>query len=98
MSECHEPLFDLIDDLRVTGAEVAKVHYHAGGFVLHHNTDLWRGAAPVDGPWGVWPVGAVWLCPAGGVPVVATVLSSLSVMLALAVDGLNVTASTVVGS
>jgi alpha-L-fucosidase 2 len=61
LSELHEPLFDLVDDLRVTGAAVAKSHYHASGFVLHHNTDLWRGAAPVDGPWGLWPVGGVWL-------------------------------------
>lgn len=61
LSECAEPLFDLIDDLRVTGGKTAKDYYKASGWVLHHNTDLWRGAAPVDGVWGVWPMGSAWL-------------------------------------
>ncbi len=39
----------------------AKVHYHSEGWVLHHNTDLWRATAPVDGPWGIWPMGQAWL-------------------------------------
>jgi len=56
-----EPLVDLLEDLRVTGAEVARVHYDCPGFVLHHNTDLWRAAAPVDAFWGHWPVGGAWL-------------------------------------
>jgi len=54
-------LWSLIRDLRVTGAETASVHYHSRGWVLHHNTDLWRATTPVDGPWGIWPVGEVWL-------------------------------------
>jgi len=60
LSECHEPLFDLLDDIKVTGAREAQNTYGCRGWVLHHNTDLWRGAAPVDGPWGVWPMGAAW--------------------------------------
>ncbi|MFZ4506476.1 MAG: glycoside hydrolase family 95 protein [Fimbriimonas sp.] len=60
LAECHEPLFDMLDDLRVTGAAAAKSYYKADGWVLHHNTDLWRGAAAVDGPWGVWPMGSAW--------------------------------------
>jgi alpha-L-fucosidase 2 len=59
--ETQTPLWDLIADLQITGSETARVHYGARGWVLHHNTDLWRAAAPVDGPWGVWPMGAVWL-------------------------------------
>jgi alpha-L-fucosidase 2 len=59
--ETEEPLWDLIRDLRVTGAETARVHYHSKGWVLHHNTDLWRATTPVDGPWGIWPMGEVWL-------------------------------------
>ena len=62
LAECQEPIFDLIDDLRITGAKTAKAHYHCRGFTLHHNTDLWRAATPVDGSWGIWPMGAVWLC------------------------------------
>jgi alpha-L-fucosidase 2 len=62
LSECHLPLFDLIDDLVKSGRRTAKVHYNARGWVLHHNTDLWRGTAPVNGVDGVWPVGGAWLC------------------------------------
>jgi alpha-L-fucosidase 2 len=61
LSECGMPVYDLIDDLRVTGAKVARDHYECRGWTLHHNTDLWRGAAPVDGVWGVWPMGAAWI-------------------------------------
>ena len=36
--------------------------YGAGGWVAHHNTDLWRATAPIDGPqWGMWPTGGAWL-------------------------------------
>lgn len=61
LPECHGPLLDLVDSLRAPGRETARVHYGCDGFVLHHNTDLWRATAPCDGPWGVWPMGAVWL-------------------------------------
>jgi alpha-L-fucosidase 2 len=59
--ETEDPLWSLIRDLRVTGAETARVHYHTRGWVVHHNTDLWRATTPVDGPWGIWPMGEVWL-------------------------------------
>jgi alpha-L-fucosidase 2 len=62
LSELQEPLFDLIDTAREDGRRVAKFYYGAGGFVLHHNTDLWGDAVPIDGArWGVWPMGAAWL-------------------------------------
>jgi alpha-L-fucosidase 2 len=62
LAECLEPLVALAEDLALTGRETAKVHYHARGWVLHHNTDLWRATAPIDGPqWGLWPMGGVWL-------------------------------------
>jgi alpha-L-fucosidase 2 len=62
LAECHEPLFRMIDDLRETGGRTAKVHYNCRGFVVHHNTDLWRGAAPVDrSGTGMWPMGGAWL-------------------------------------
>ncbi len=62
LAECHDPLFDLIDRLRVTGAEVAREHYGCRGFVVHHNTDAWADAAPLDNVYcGLWPAGAAWL-------------------------------------
>jgi alpha-L-fucosidase 2 len=63
LSECTGPLFSLIKDLSENGAQTAKLYYNAGGWVAHHNTDLWRGTAPVDAArYGMWPVGGVWLC------------------------------------
>ncbi len=59
--ETQEPLWQLIRDLRETGAETARAHYGARGWVLHHNTDLWRATTPVDGAWGLWPMGQAWL-------------------------------------
>jgi alpha-L-fucosidase 2 len=63
LSECHQPLFDMIKDISITGAKTAKTYYGAGGWVTHHNIDLWRGTAPVDAAkFGMWPVGGAWLC------------------------------------
>jgi alpha-L-fucosidase 2 len=60
--ECWEPLFALLRELRVAGARTARESYGAGGWVAHHNTDAWRGTAPVDGAiWGAWPTGGAWL-------------------------------------
>ncbi len=61
--DCYGPLFQMIRELSVAGQRTAKVHYGANGWVCHHNTDAWRGCAPVDGPfWGMWPTGGAWLC------------------------------------
>ncbi len=63
LSECTPPFFALIKDLSVNGAETAKAYYGNDGWVVHHNTDLWRGTAPVDAArYGMWPVGGAWLC------------------------------------
>jgi alpha-L-fucosidase 2 len=63
LAECVEPLIEMVKDLTVTGARTAKNMYGARGWVAHHNTDLWRASAPIDGPeWGMWPTGGAWLC------------------------------------
>ncbi len=62
LPECHEPLFSLIKDCSETGAAVAKEHYNCDGWVLHHNTDIWRGAAPINhSNHGIWVSGSGWL-------------------------------------
>jgi alpha-L-fucosidase 2 len=62
LSELHEPLFDLIDRAKEDGRHVARTLYGAGGFVIHHNTDLWGDAVPIDSARsGVWPMGGAWL-------------------------------------
>lgn len=63
LGETSEPLERLIGELAETGARFARQHYGSGGWVAHHNTDLWRAAGPVDGAfWGMWPLGGAWLC------------------------------------
>ncbi|HEY8975422.1 MAG TPA: glycoside hydrolase family 95 protein, partial [Burkholderiaceae bacterium] len=63
LHECVEPLLRMVEDLAVTGARTARLQYGARGWVAHHNTDLWRATAPIDGPmWGLWPMGGAWLC------------------------------------
>lgn len=62
LSECAEPFFAAIDDLRISGARTAQKLYGARGWVLHHNFDLWRGTAPINNIDGIWPTGGAWLC------------------------------------
>jgi alpha-L-fucosidase 2 len=62
LAECVEPLIAMVQDLTQTGAHTAQAMYGARGWVVHHNTDLWRAAAPIDGPnSGMWPTGGAWL-------------------------------------
>ncbi|MEU4360468.1 glycoside hydrolase family 95 protein [Promicromonospora sp. NPDC023987] len=62
LAECWQPLFAMIEELAESGARTAKKMWGAKGWVAHHNTDLWRGSAPVDFAfYGVWPTGGAWL-------------------------------------
>ncbi|MBN1925729.1 MAG: glycoside hydrolase family 95 protein [Prolixibacteraceae bacterium] len=62
LPECHQSLFDMIDDLVAEGEKTAKVHYNANGWVHHHNTDQWRGTAPINNAdHGIWVSGGAWL-------------------------------------
>ena len=62
LTETNEPLVQMLKELSVTGQQTAKTMYNAQGWVLHHNTDLWRFNGAIDGAPGLWPVGAAWLC------------------------------------
>ncbi|WP_115991873.1 glycoside hydrolase family 95 protein [Cohnella lupini] len=64
LAECHEPLFDHIERMREPGRRTARAMYDCGGFVAHHNTDIWADTAPQDiyMPATYWPMGAAWLC------------------------------------
>ena len=63
LSEMNEPLIQMIRELSETGKQTAKDMYGAQGWVLHHNTDIWRMNGPIDGSyWGMWPMGGAWLC------------------------------------
>lgn len=68
LSEMHEPLFQLIQELSVTGKTTAQQFYNMKGWVAHHNTDIWALSNPVgdkgDGAprWANWAQGGNWLC------------------------------------
>jgi alpha-L-fucosidase 2 len=62
LAECVDPLEKMVMELTETGGRTAKEMYGARGWMTHHNTDLWRASAPIDGPaWGMWPLGGAWL-------------------------------------
>lgn len=63
LSETHQPLFQMLKELSVTGKETAKTMYNCNGWMTHHNTDIWRSTGPTDGAfWCMWPNGGAWLC------------------------------------
>ncbi len=67
LSDCAEPLFDLVEGLSHTGARAAKETYGLPGWVSHHNIDLWRAANPVGmgvgkPTWANWCMSGPWLC------------------------------------
>jgi alpha-L-fucosidase 2 len=65
LAELTEPLDRLVREVATAGAETAREHWGARGWVVHQNTDLWRSTTPMDGPsWGAWPVGGAWLMTA----------------------------------
>ena len=63
LSELHEPFIKMVKEVAQTGAETAKTMYGTRGWVLHHNTDIWRITGPVDfAASGMWPTGGAWFC------------------------------------
>lgn len=54
---------EMLEELSQTGRETARTMYGCRGWVLHHNTDIWRCTGMVDKAfWGMWPNGGAWLC------------------------------------
>lgn len=63
LQETAEPLVRMLEELAESGSATARKMYGARGWVLHHNTDLWRCTGPVDRSfWSQWPNGGAWLC------------------------------------
>jgi alpha-L-fucosidase 2 len=62
LSELNEPLIQMVKELSQSGKKTAMDMYGARGWVVHHNTDIWRINGPIDGSfWGMWPMGGAWL-------------------------------------
>lgn len=64
LGDLSEPIRRMTAELMPDGAKTAREMFGADGWVAFHNTDLWRGAAPVDGDplWFIFQVGGAWLC------------------------------------
>ena len=68
LSECHGPLFDMVEGLARNGRETARINYGGRGWVSHHNADVWRQSAPVGSfgggspTWANWQMSGPWLC------------------------------------
>lgn len=63
LPETHQPLMKMLKELSESGRETARSMYGCNGWVLHHNTDIWRCTGLVDPAfWGMWPNGGAWLC------------------------------------
>lgn len=70
LSECHQPLFDFMQELAINGAKTAKINYGiSDGWTVHHNTDLWAKTSPPGGydwdprsaaRWACWPMAGAW--------------------------------------
>jgi alpha-L-fucosidase 2 len=64
LGELQRPLFQMMRELAANGALTAKTMYGRRGWVVHHNTSLWRDTFPIDG-WAhtsIWNMAAGWLC------------------------------------
>ncbi|MBX3000692.1 MAG: glycoside hydrolase family 95 protein [Caldilineaceae bacterium] len=67
LAECHRPLLEFVDELPQRGRIIAETNYGCRGWTAHHNSDLWRQAAPVGNygegqpRWSLWPWGGAWL-------------------------------------
>ncbi len=61
LAECHQPYFDLIDNLRPQGRQTARDVYGCRGFVAHHTTDAWWWTSPIGAVvYGMTPTCAAW--------------------------------------
>lgn len=62
LEECHTPLFDWMKMIEKHGSLTAEALYKARGWVVHHASDIWGSTGAFVGTFGIWPMGAAWLC------------------------------------
>lgn len=63
LSECIEPLIQMVYEALDTGSKTAKINYGCSGFACNHNVDIWRKTPPVQGDANYMfePLCGVWL-------------------------------------
>jgi len=68
LSDCFEPLVQLVKKMADRGAETAREYYNCGGICAHHNTDIWGNTNPAghpngdgdDSSYSIWQAGLPW--------------------------------------
>jgi alpha-L-fucosidase 2 len=62
LAELHAPFIQMVRETAESGARTAAAMYGTRGWVLHHNTDVWRLTGPIDNAAsGMWPTGGAWV-------------------------------------
>lgn len=63
LSDCIEPLINMVYETMQNGRKTAKINYGCRGFACNHNVDLWRKTPPVKGTANYMfaPLCGVWL-------------------------------------
>ncbi|MGN0547225.1 MAG: glycosyl hydrolase family 95 catalytic domain-containing protein [Acutalibacteraceae bacterium] len=63
LSECIEPLIQMVYETMQNGRQTAEINYGCKGFACNHNVDLWRKTPPVKGGSNFMfaPLCGVWL-------------------------------------
>ena len=63
LSECIEPLIQMVYEALQNGRKTAEINYGCRGFACNHNVDLWRKTPPVKGDANYMfaPLCGVWL-------------------------------------
>lgn len=63
LSQCHLPLFELLERIKENGKKTARIMYGCRGSVAHHNTDIYADTAPQDQVPSAtyWVMGEAWL-------------------------------------
>ena len=63
LSDCIEPLINMVYETMQNGRKTAKINYGCRGFACNHNVDLWRKTPPVKGDcnYMLAPLCGVWL-------------------------------------
>jgi alpha-L-fucosidase 2 len=63
LNECQQPYIDWIENLAISGHEIARRVYGTDGWVSHTTGNIWGHAAPIGSiVWGLFPMGAAWHC------------------------------------
>lgn len=63
LSQCIEPLIQMVYEALQNGSKTAQINYGCSGFACNHNVDLWRKTPPVKGSANYMfePLCGVWL-------------------------------------